>query len=323
MTDPQNKKHRPSPREWLPRFLSMLICAALLMPGVFAAGEDSPQTDADGFLLPGAAEPEYVFKDPDQGRWIYRSESLYVSIERHEDKDAPLIWFETQVKVKDGESMKSVLSPGKTPGKKRISPVKLAQDNNLVLAISDDFYSLRQSNGKRPGIIIRSGEILSDTTYRNDYGAYPNLETIALFEDGSLKTFLSKEHTAQEYLDMGAREVYAFGPILIQDGQLGPHMADSDYYHYREPRMALGMIAPGHYLILTALGRRDDSRGAYMPWMADKMLALGAQEALNLDGGGSVALVFMGEILNRLPSSDLRNVGSLIGFGSSALAGSQ
>ena len=42
-----------------------------------------------------------------------------------------------------------------------------------------------------------------------------------------------------------------------------------------------------------------ESKGVYFDWLADKMLEKGAVEALNLDGGGTVALVFMGEILNK------------------------
>ena len=44
------------------------------------------------------------------------------------------------------------------------------------------------------------------------------------------------------------------------------------------------------------------------------MLEKGVVEALNLDGGGTTALVFMGEMLNKSDKSP-RSVGSMIGFG--------
>ena len=44
------------------------------------------------------------------------------------------------------------------------------------------------------------------------------------------------------------------------------------------------------------------------------MLEKGAVEALNLDGGGTVALVFMGEILNKTGKT-MRDITSIIGFG--------
>ena len=137
---------------------------------------------------------------------------------------------------------------------------------------------------------------------------------LAVFNDGSMKAYLSDAHTAQEYLDMGATDVFAFGPILVSDGQPGAHMGDDTYYHYREPRCALGMIAPYHYIILTVKGRVKESKGVYFDWLADKMLEKGAVEALNLDGGGTVALVFMGEILNKTGKT-MRDITSIIGFG--------
>ena len=46
------------------------------------------------------------------------------------------------------------------------------------------------------------------------------------------------------------------------------------------------------------------------------MLEKGAVEAMNLDGGGTVALMFMGEMLNK-STSNVRSVTSITGFGNS------
>ncbi|MBQ8137335.1 MAG: phosphodiester glycosidase family protein, partial [Clostridia bacterium] len=75
-----------------------------------------------------------------------------------------------------------------------------------------------------------------------------------------------------------------------------------------------GMIEPWHYVILTAKGRSDDSKGIYLDWLADRMLYLGATEAMNLDGGGTVSLIFNGKMLNKT-TKNLRSVTSIITFG--------
>ena len=139
-------------------------------------------------------------------------------------------------------------------------------------------------NKQIPGIVIRNGEIISDKTYKTR-DVWPPLDTLAVFADGSMKTFSKNEHTAQEYLDMGAEQVFAFGPILVQNGEIGERIQDPTYYHYREPRCALGMIEPNHYLVLTVSGRTNDSKGAYLVWLAERMIERGVTEALNLDGG--------------------------------------
>ena len=52
------------------------------------------------------------------------------------------------------------------------------------------------------------------------------------------------------------------------------------------------------------------------PGLAQKMQELGCTEALNLDGGGTAAMMFMGEVLNR-SDKKMRSVSTLIGFGKS------
>ena len=203
-------------------------------------------------------------------------------------------------------------------GGKFYAPRKIARDNRVVLGFTDDFFGYRVRNKMSPGIIVRNRQILSEKTKKPTSSGFPKLETLVSFADGSMKCFNAQDHTAQEYIDMGAVDVLAFGPILVSGGQPGEHVTDNSYYHYREPRCALGMVEPGHYVILTVKGRCKDSKGAYLSWLAQRMISLGVQEALNLDGGGTVQLVFMGELLPTTGNGG-RNMTSLLGFGTSEL----
>ncbi|HPJ02402.1 MAG TPA: phosphodiester glycosidase family protein [Candidatus Limiplasma sp.] len=117
--------------------------------------------------------------------------------------------------------------------------------------------------------------------------------------------------------------MFAFGPILVQNGEMGERIQDPTYYHYREPRCALGMIEPNHYMVLTVSGRTDTSKGAYLTWLAERMIFLGVTEALNLDGGGTTSLVFMGERVyaDCSGTTSVRDVSSIIGFGQYTQAG--
>ena len=206
----------------------------------------------------------------------------------------------------------------KYPGKGYVNPIDLAKENQVVLAISDDHFGDRWNGGSRPGVIVRNGTIIHDKTVKYGQGKFPNLEVLAVFADGSMKTFKSDEHTAQEYVDMGVINTYAFGPILVQDGQLSEYMLRDEYYTYREPRCAIGMIEPHHYFLLVAKGRTSDSVGVYLTWLADKMIEKGVKEGFNLDGGGTTALIFMGEMLNK-GTKNVRATTSITGFGTSDL----
>ena len=267
----------------------------------------------EAFLVGEAAE---VVSRPEEGRWMYLSPELNIVIQRCTD-DTPRVWYETHVQASQALPMRTVVTPGSNPGRRLVNPLSFARENHLVLALTDDFFGFRLRYDHTPGILIREGQVLSTRTYSSRRAdLWPNLDTLAVYADGSVKANESDAHTAQEYLDMGARQVFAFGPVLVSDGQINPKVLQSDYYAYHEPRMAMGMIEPYHYLILTVEGRTEKSVGAKLDWLAQKMLELGCVEALNLDGGGTAALMFMGEVINR-SERNMRSVGSLIGFGCS------
>lgn len=60
----------------------------------------------------------------------------------------------------------------------------------------------------------------------------------------------------------------------------------------RHPRSAVGVTADGRSLLIVAVdGRQEHSRGATLEELGQLMQSLGAYHALNLDGGGSSALV--------------------------------
>ena len=281
--------------------------------------EGAPLLTEDGFLSPDADLAEYVYENETEGRWIYLSADLAIYVDRREDKASRNTWFECDVRCTPASPLRNYVhlnQYGKIGTGQ--NPLAISRENRFVLGLSDDHFGTRAHGKSTVGVIVRNGQILYDKTYQANRSAFPNLETLALFGDGSMKTFLSNACTGQEYLDMGATDVYAFGPILVQNGQLGPHMTEKNYYHYREPRMALGMIAPYHYFILAVNGRTDDCAGVYLNWLAEKMLEHGVQEGINLDGGGTACLTFMGKRLNRTGSST-RALHSMIGFGSSDL----
>lgn len=279
------------------------------------AGPDAPVPEEDGYL-PEGSEP-YVFADRYQGAWTYLSRDIRVEIRQYTDPAGPHIWLVAMIRVRDPALFTAMVNTG---GKSKSGtflsmPDTIAKKNDAVFACSDDFFGYRIVNRHKVGIVIRNGRIWSDTTRVSTSKNFPPLDVIAVFDDGHMQTFDSDAHTAQEYLDMGVVSTYAFGPILVRDGQVCDDLqrwSSSD----RNPRMAMGITAEGTVVILNALGRRKDARGVTFPWLAEKMLACGAVEALNLDGGNTTCMMFMGEIINRpanVRRKDLRAVNSVIG----------
>jgi exopolysaccharide biosynthesis protein len=107
-----------------------------------------------------------------------------------------------------------------------------------------------------------------------------------------------------------------FYTLLVE----GRNIGSSEALH---PRSAIGVSRDGRYLILMAIDGRQpgDSAGATTAETAEWMRKLGAWNALNLDGGGSTALVIEGpegrpRVLNRPsgpPPGTERRVGNHLG----------
>jgi hypothetical protein len=310
--------------------VAVMITVARISPGnaigIMTGGIfQEPKAAAADRIYPGDSSPApdepvpdgnpYVYADRESGRWVYQNAALSISIQRIYDPDQKIIWYESYIRC-SGEVKLRSLMPG-SDGREQ-SPVAIANRTGAVLAFSDDFYGDRRQKKTKQGIIIRNGKIFSNDTYPAGSNHFPNLEVMALFADGNLKTYQSNEYSAEEYIGMGVTDTYAFGPILVQNGKIDERLMNKEYMPYRDPRCAIGMISTNFYIVLTVEGRTSVSRGARLSWLASKMLELGAVEAINLDGGNTTALVFMGDLINHragISEKSIRYLNSMIGIG--------
>ena len=91
------------------------------------------------------------------------------------------------------------------------------------------------------------------------------------------------------------RDALSAGPMLLHDG-VPTTSADAEGFFAtsiprRHPRSAIGVEPGGAVWLVVVDGRQPASRGVRLGELAELMAALGARDALNLDGGGSSALV--------------------------------
>ena len=270
---------------------------------------------------PVALAQNRIVADAQGGIWRYEDETLKVSIQRREDESIPLIWYEAELICSAEQPLIAMVLNETRPGTTFKSPQTISRENKYVLALSDDHFGIRMYNKRTVGVVIRNGTIISDKTNRKSAVILPNLDTMAFFADGRAEVNACAELTAQEFIDKGAVNVLSFGPVLIRDGEINEILYGN--FKHTEPRVGFGMIAPYHYMAVVVEGRHSKSKGADLSWLAEKLFELGAQQALNLDGGQTSALVFMGEKLNKTGSSgsgkNVRNVAGLLAVGYSEL----
>lgn len=308
----------------LKRLLALLMAALMIGLMAPALAEESdedgafPPLNEAGFLDEG----EFLFEDEEAGVWRYAGQTLRVEIIRRTQEKLKQIWYEAEVWSRDGDIFRMIANNPEKRMKSQEYPYKIARKNRTVLAINSDFAQLRITQKKRVGILLRDGEILSERTLAKNKGTFPNLDTLALFPDGDMQVFYSDEKTAEEYVEMGALDVLAFGPLLIRDGELN-EAGLKKYGTSSAQRTAIGMVEKGHYFAMMLEGRHANSRGAGVSFLAEKLLEKGCTVAFNLDGGQTSTIVFMGHQLCQIGktkrNASSRKTAEILGIGTSDL----
>ena len=283
------------------------------------------ELNAQGFLDDG----EYVYADDENGRYMYASKTLRVVIERtreEPDKKHPFycftanIWCDTAA----GELPTTVF---KDPEKKK--SVKdfvrnIAKDNKVVFATTTDYYIYRIKANYPTGIEVRNGEVIFDDPHKLMYswGSMPTYETLALYADGHAESLPNREKSAPDYVRDGAVQVYSFGPCLVKDGKLTEYAEKLCNKSYN-PRLAMGVAEDGHYIVIMCEGRVKRSKGTQMAYLAQLLLDSGCTVGVNLDGGQSAVIAFMGNQLNQVVKSDPygREQADILAFGFSDRVG--
>lgn len=138
----------------------------------------------------------------------------------------------------------------------------------------------------------------------------PYVYPFAVGNDDSLKCYSPTGPALGAYgaYRWDAVEAVGAGPMLVKDGRDVSLASSCGEMYYRtiggaarHPRTAVGVTGDGKVILLVADGRgMNGSVGCTLSELADIMIGLGAVEAINLDGGGSSAMVDSdGKLMNR------------------------
>ena len=166
----------------------------------------------------------------------------------------------------------------------------MAEQNDAILAINGDYYGFRER-----GYVMRHGYL-----YRSEAADDPEQEDLVLYPDGSMEIVKESEISAEKLAQGGASEIFSFGPGLVIDGQISVSSDDEvERAQVTNPRTAIGLVSPLHYIFLVSDGRTKESTGLSLLELAQLMQDLGCVTAYNLDGGGSSTIWFNGRVLNR------------------------
>ncbi|WP_308635226.1 phosphodiester glycosidase family protein [Paenibacillus silvisoli] len=227
--------------------------------------------------------------------WNYFSDSMDIAIKKVEagtgaDK---ITYYVADVQTKDAAKLLTAFADNAFGRNVTEDTSVIAEANNAILAINGDYYGFRND-----GIVIRNG-----TLYRNE----PAREGLALYKDGTMKSYNEEEVSADDLLAQGVTNTFSFGPALVKEGTAVDNFdsvkIDTNFGNRTidgaNPRTGIGMISPNHFVLVVVDGRQQTySRGMTLNEFAHIFDDLGATEAYNLDGGGSSTMYFMGRVVN-------------------------
>ena len=227
--------------------------------------------------------------------WSYHSSDINISIRQVETGEGKekITYYIADVQLQNGASLSSAFAKNAF-GRNIIENTSvIAANNNALFAINGDYYGFRND-----GVIIRNG-----TLYRNE----PARTGLALYADGTIKSYDETKKTAASLLADGVTQTYSFGPALVSDGKVAADLEqvkiDTNFGNRSiqgaNPRTGIGLISANHYLFVVVDGRKEGySAGMTLSQFAQLFKELGAAEAYNLDGGGSSTMVFQGRVVN-------------------------
>jgi exopolysaccharide biosynthesis protein len=218
------------------------------------------------------------------------------------------------------------------PTDRRETVSSFAQRYGACVAVNGGYFAINVTPTVAAGLLYVNGRLLAPATetVARDTIRYPTARAAVGFGDGGGVEIgwvvnrgdtlyaLSRppENRPRHPAVMPAlstapfwhvRDALGAGPMLVWNGEAevttDPEVFFGSAIPEVHPRTALGVDRDGRLILLVIDGRQPASRGATLEETATIIRELGAMRAMNLDGGGSSALVVAGILLNR-PTGD-------------------
>ena len=216
----------------------------------------------------------------------YQDENIQITITTIREYNTDI--YVADVVVSDIAYLKTALAQNTFGRNIKATTSTMAEEHAAILAINGDYYGFRNA-----GFVLRNG-VLYQTSARNGSN-----QDLVIYEDGSFEIIEEASSDAQDLYEQGAIQIFSFGPGLIEDGEILVNSnSEVSQSKNSNPRTAIGMIEPNHYIFLVSDGRTSQSAGLSLLELAQVMQEYGCTVAYNLDGGGSSTMVFNGVVVN-------------------------
>ena len=226
------------------------------------------------------------FRETDAGEIRrYESDRLCIEIRKISDAQAQQTYYVADIRMTDVRCFRAGFANGAFDHGTEDAE-SFSRRENAVLAVNGSFNA---------GLVIRDGVLYQEPDDKHD-------AILLLYRDGAMEALPKKDFDLAAAQEKGVVHAWQFGPLLVHEGQ--PNRTQEDgAFGIRHSRILFGYYEPGHYVAVAVDGRRKDAIGMDLMDMVDLMTSLGCREAMNLDGGLSAIMTFMGETVNDPPKN--------------------
>ncbi len=174
---------------------------------------------------------------------------------------------------------------------------KFAKDSGAVVAMNGSFYNMSKPYNsvcyfKKHGV---EEYVFNEKMAQRDNGA------VAISKKGKVSVHpadvsepgnIAEDQSWPSKLD--AVSVVSSGPVLIADGK-DARLDENSFNRNRHPRSALGTAGKKVYLVAVDGRNAENAQGVSLWEFTRIMRWIGAEDAINMDGGGSTTLYAEGQ----------------------------
>lgn len=240
----------------------------------------------------------------------YEDPSLSISIETYPWEQT--VCYVARIRIADPSQLRSASAYGFN--RKQVASVKdMANRMNAVLAINGDYCYYQLSTVG--SYLVRQGRV-----YAERMADGRDMLLIDANGDFTIVQDCSHEKLAQ-YSDLSLINTFSFGPGLIVNGQplAENYRASFNGSLERHQRAAIAQVKKGEleYICAVSEGDRESKDGGLTlhEWAAF-LNTLNVENAYNLDGGNSTAIIFHNEKINAVQNRHHRKLSDIIYFAS-------
>jgi exopolysaccharide biosynthesis protein len=179
------------------------------------------------------------------------------------------------------------------PGK-NIKTSTQATEAGAIAAVNAGFFNVRDGGSVT---YIKVNNFIADADTAVKWKRVPNMNgSVIIDTKGDVQIMEAMENSwydsRKEYPD-----ALITGPLLVHD-KTKAILPQTSLVIARHPRSCIGTLGSHKIILLTLDGRTDQASGMTLVQLADLMLLLKCNDAVNLDGGGSTTMYIKGKPFN-------------------------